>query len=83
MIWNEFIECMDRERLTKLQGERLHAMVERLYYNVPFYRSKFQENGIEPGDIKSIGQLKDLPLQTNKTYATITLLAYLQSRRQK
>ncbi len=61
MIWNEFIECMDRERLTKLQGERLHAMVERLYYNVPFYRKKFQQNGIEPGDIKSIDQLKHLP----------------------
>jgi phenylacetate-CoA ligase len=65
MIWNEFIECMDRERLKKLQGERLHAMVERLYYNVPFYRGKFQENGIEPGDIKSIDQLKGLPF-TNK-----------------
>jgi phenylacetate-CoA ligase len=65
MIWNEFIECMDRERLSKLQGERLHTMVERLYYNVPFYRGKFQENGIEPGDIKSIEQLKDLPF-TNK-----------------
>lgn len=61
MIWNEFIECMDRERLKKLQSDRLHAMVERLYYNVPFYRSKFQENGIEPGDIKSIDQLKNLP----------------------
>ena len=61
MIWNKFIECMDREKLTKLQGERLHAMVERLYYNVPFYRGKFQEKGIEPGDIKCIEQLKDLP----------------------
>jgi phenylacetate-CoA ligase len=66
MIWNEFIECMDRERLTKLQGERLHAMVERLYYNVPFYRGKFQENGIEPGDIKSIEQLKDLPFTSKQ-----------------
>jgi phenylacetate-CoA ligase len=61
MIWNKYIECMDREQLTKLQGERLHAMVERLYYNVPFYRGKFQEKGIEPGDIKCIEQLKDLP----------------------
>jgi phenylacetate-CoA ligase len=61
MIWNEFIECTDRERMAKLQSERLHAMVERLYYNVPFYRGKFQENGIEPGDINSIDQLKNLP----------------------
>jgi len=66
MIWNEYIECMERERLSKLQGERLSAMVERLYYNVPFYRSQFQKNGIEPGDIKSIDQLKLLPFTTKQ-----------------
>ena len=54
MIWNEFIECMDRERLEKLQSERLSAMVERVYYNVPFYRRRFQEKSIEPGDIYEI-----------------------------
>lgn len=61
MIWNEFIECMDRERLVKLQNERLSSMVERVYYNVPFYRRRFQEKGIEPRDITSIDQLKNLP----------------------
>jgi phenylacetate-CoA ligase len=66
MIWNEFIECMDRERLAKLQSERLSAMVQRLYYNVPFYRSLFQEKGIEPGDITSIEQLKILPFTTKQ-----------------
>ena len=66
MIWNEFIECMDRERLIKLQSDRLSAMVERLYYNVPFYRSLFQKNGIEPGDINSVDQLKYLPFTTKQ-----------------
>jgi phenylacetate-CoA ligase len=66
MIWNDYIECMDRERLVKLQGERLSAMIERLYYNVPFYRSLFQEKGIEPGDIRSIDQLKNLPFTTKQ-----------------
>ena len=66
MIWNEFVECMDRERLAKLQSERLAAMVERLYYNVPFYRQRFQEKGIEPGDIKSVDQLKHLPFTTKQ-----------------
>jgi phenylacetate-CoA ligase len=61
MIWNEYIECMDRERLAKLQSERLSAMVEKLYYNVPFYHQKFQKSGIEPGDIKNVNQLKNLP----------------------
>jgi phenylacetate-CoA ligase len=61
MIWNEHIECMEREKLQKLQSERLAAMVERIYFNVPFYRKKLQEMGIEPGDIKGIDQLNDLP----------------------
>lgn len=61
MIWNEKYECMDREDLAKLQGERLKSMVERVYFNVPFYRKKLQEKGIEPGDIKGIDSLKDLP----------------------
>ena len=66
MIWNEYIECMDRERLLKLQGERLSAMIERLYYNVPFYRDKFQKSGIEPGDIKNVDQLKNMPFTTKQ-----------------
>jgi phenylacetate-CoA ligase len=61
MIWNEHIECMDREKLTQLQNERLRNMIERIYFNVPFYRKKLQEAGMEPGDIRSLDQLKNLP----------------------
>ncbi len=66
MIWNEYIECMDRERLVKLQNERLSAMIERIYFNVPFYRRRFQEKGIEPGDISHIDQLRNLPFTTKQ-----------------
>ncbi|MBN1929133.1 MAG: phenylacetate--CoA ligase [Chlorobiaceae bacterium] len=66
MIWNEYHECMDRQRLTELQGERLRDMVERIYFNVPFYRNKLQEMGIEPGDIRSIEDLKKLPFTTKQ-----------------
>jgi phenylacetate-CoA ligase len=66
MIWNEHIECMDREKLVNLQGKRLSSMVEKLYYNVPFYRKAFQEKGIEPGDIKGTDQLKYLPFTTKQ-----------------
>ena len=61
MIWNEFIETADREKLKEIQNERFITMIERMYYNVPFYRRKFNEAGIELFDIKSIDQLKDLP----------------------
>lgn len=66
MIWNEHAECMERTSLKELQNRRLHEMVNRLYFNVPFYRKKFQELGIEPNDIQSIDQLKELPLTTKQ-----------------
>lgn len=66
MIWNEHYECMERESLLKLQGTRLKEMVERVYYSVPFYRSKLQDQGIEPGDIQSIEDLRKLPFTTKQ-----------------
>lgn len=66
MIWNPEIECASREQMTEIQNKKLVKTVKRVYDNVPFYRNKLQEKGIEPGDIKSIEQLKDLPF-TKKT----------------
>jgi len=66
MIWNEYHECMDRQQLAELQGQRLRDMVERIYFNVPFYRAKLQEMGIEPGDIRSLDDLKKLPFTTKQ-----------------
>jgi phenylacetate-coenzyme A ligase PaaK-like adenylate-forming protein len=40
IYWNEEIECIGRSDLRKLQSEKLRKMVERIYYNVPFYRKK-------------------------------------------
>ncbi len=64
MIWNEARECMDREELRKLQSARLVKAVDRVYHNVPFYRKKMQELGLEPGDIKGLEDLEKLPFTT-------------------
>lgn len=66
MIWNEHFECMSRDKMTQLQSERLCQMVERVYYNVPFYRKKMQELGMEPGDIRGIEDLPKLPFTTKQ-----------------
>lgn len=63
--WNPTYECISRDEMTRVQTERLMKTVKRVYYSVPFYRNKMQETGIEPGDIKSIDDLKKLPF-TNK-----------------
>ncbi|MBO5166005.1 MAG: phenylacetate--CoA ligase [Lachnospiraceae bacterium] len=64
MIWNETKECMSRDEMRVLQSARLVKTVERVYHNVPFYRKKMQELGLEPGDIKGIEDLQKLPFTT-------------------
>lgn len=66
MIWNKHIECMSREQMRALQSERLCDMVERVYHNVPFYRNKMQELGLEPGDITGIEDINKLPFTTKQ-----------------
>ena len=61
MIWNETIECMDREEMRKLQSLRLKRVVEHAYHNSPFYRKKMQEMGIAPDDIQTIDDITKLP----------------------
>ncbi|MEG2146566.1 MAG: phenylacetate--CoA ligase [Lachnospiraceae bacterium] len=64
MIWNETKECMSRDEIANLQGARLVKMVDRVYHNVPFYRKKMQQMGIEPGDITKVEDVKLLPFTT-------------------
>ena len=66
MIWNQSIECMDREAMEALQLHRLQDMVDRLYYNVPFYRTKLQEVGFMPGDVRHLSDLSKLPFTTKQ-----------------
>ena len=64
MIWNQTKECMSRDEMTVLQSARLVKTVDRVYHNVPFYRKKMQQLGIEPGDIREIADLPKLPFTT-------------------
>ncbi len=66
MIWDPFYECMDPEERRELQLRRLRETVARLNVNVPWYRDRFAERGIEPGDIKSMDDLAKLPFTTKE-----------------
>lgn len=50
----------------QLQSGQLSRMIQRMYDHVPFYRNRFKEKGIEPGDIGSVDQLKELPFTTKE-----------------
>lgn len=61
MLYDVSNETMPREELEALQLKRLKAMVEKVYYNVPFYQNRFNEMGIRPEQIRSLDDLKYLP----------------------
>lgn len=61
MIYNEKIECANKENLKNLQSERLVKLVKYVYDNSPAYKQKLDKAGIIPTDIKSIDDITKLP----------------------
>lgn len=57
---------MERQELRKVQSERLKETVERVYFNVPYYRNKMQEAGLGPESIQTIDDLHKLPFTTKQ-----------------
>jgi phenylacetate-CoA ligase len=55
---------MDRNGIRHVQSERLRETVERVYFNVPYYRNKMQEAGIGPESIQTIDDIAKLPFTT-------------------
>jgi phenylacetate-CoA ligase len=64
MYWEPEFENMGREELEQLQLERLEATLNRVYMNVPFYRKKFDELGVDTDGIRSIDDIRKLPFTT-------------------
>lgn len=60
-IYRPEIECMDRAELKKLQSERLVWQVGRMYENVELFRTRMDEKGLKPEDIKGVEDLHKLP----------------------
>ena len=57
---------MDRNGISRIQGERLRETVERVYFNVPYYRNKMQEAGLGPESIQTIDDIVKLPFTTKQ-----------------
>lgn len=66
MIWNETVECMDRQRLRDMQSVRLKRVVERVYHNCEPYRKRMQEAGVSPSDINGIEDIYKLPFTSKQ-----------------
>jgi phenylacetate-CoA ligase len=63
-LFNTKMETVPRKKLQELQLERLQKTVHLVYETVPFYTKKFKELGVKPGDIKTLADVRKLPVTT-------------------
>jgi len=63
-IFSTKYETIAREELEALHLQRLQDTVIRVYYRVPFYRRKMDEWKVTPDDIKSLDDIRRLPITT-------------------
>ena len=64
--YQESVERMPREALSKLQSERLTAQVKRMYERVECFRKRMDEINLRPEDIHGIEDLPRLPFSYKK-----------------
>ena len=66
MYWNKPVETMERAELATLQAARLRDTTQRIYRQVPFYRSRLQAAGLLPEDVSTLDDIKRLPFTTKQ-----------------
>lgn len=57
----EPIETASRDEISALQLERMKWSLTHAYNNSPFYKRKFDEHGVHPDDLKTLGDLAKFP----------------------
>lgn len=58
---------LTNENIQKLQNKSVRNIVNYAYKNVPFYRSEWKKAGINPSDIRTVEDLRKLPIINKKT----------------
>jgi len=58
----ERTQWLKREKIADLQQERMRRLLKHAYENVPYYHKVFRERGLTPSDIRTVEDLKKLPI---------------------
>ncbi len=67
--WSRKLDTASADELVAMQTEKLRALVPYLYACVPFYRRRFDEIGLTPGDVRELADLADIPPVTKQDMA--------------
>jgi phenylacetate-CoA ligase len=60
-------QWLSLDKIKELQELKLKKLIHHIYYHVGYYRETFDELGLKPSDIKTIEDLKKLPLLDKNT----------------
>ncbi len=60
----EPIEIASRDEISALQLDRLKWTLRHAYENVAFYRRRFDQAGVDPGDVRELSDLARFPFTT-------------------
>ncbi len=66
MIWRQDVECAAPADLKELQSGYLKKLIPYIYNNCPVYKKKLDAAGVKPDRIKSIDDIKRLPITTKE-----------------
>lgn len=66
--WNPKNELMSREDLQALQLVKLQRMVAWAYDHSPFHRRKFEAADFHPGQVRTLADLRRIPLTTKEEW---------------
>lgn len=67
-FWNERAETLSRDELAAVQLEGLRRTVAHVWANNDFYRARLSQAGVEPGDIRSLEDVRELPFLTKDDF---------------
>jgi len=66
IYWDKEIETAPREKIQKIQLQRLKNIVKYVYESNKIYRKKLDSEGIKPKDIRGLKDLQYLPFMDKK-----------------
>lgn len=59
-------QWLKTSELEEIQRKMLRGIIKHAYENVPFYHRKFRSVGVMPDDIKTVDDLKKIPITTKQ-----------------
>jgi phenylacetate-CoA ligase len=64
--WLQESQWWSRDQLEEYQLDQLQALVQHAYENVPYYRRVFDERRLKPEDVRTLEDLRKIPLLTKE-----------------